>query len=83
MELGESITAGAGLPAGWSGTFSYADGQTAGQTWYATIGRSGASVIARNADRNGRIAAGASSTFGLTPASPGAGTAPDVTRATT
>ncbi|MEU4237547.1 cellulose binding domain-containing protein [Actinoplanes sp. NPDC026619] len=64
---------------GWSASFTFADGQTVSQAWNAALTQSGAAVTARNVDWNGRLAAGATATFGFLATSTGANTAPAVT----
>ncbi|MFD1370099.1 cellulose binding domain-containing protein [Actinoplanes sichuanensis] len=64
---------------GWTATFTYANGQTVGQAWNATVSQSGATVTARNVDWNGRLAAGATASFGFLATSTGVNPNPTVT----
>ncbi|MDH2424692.1 cellulose binding domain-containing protein [Sphaerisporangium sp. TRM90804] len=50
---------------GWTVRWAFADGQTVGQAWSATVTQAGAGVTARNAGYNGNLAAGASTSFGF------------------
>jgi mannan endo-1,4-beta-mannosidase len=59
------VTAGTAAITGWTTRWTYANGQTVTQAWNATLTSSGATVTARNADYNGRLAAGASTSFGF------------------
>jgi cellulase/cellobiase CelA1 len=65
--------------AGWTATFTYANGQTISQAWNATVTQSGATVTARNVDWNGRLAAGGTATFGFLASSATANAVPAVT----
>jgi carbonic anhydrase/acetyltransferase-like protein (isoleucine patch superfamily) len=59
------VTAGATPIAGWTVTWTYANGQTITQTWGAVLTSSGAAVTARNETWNGALGAGAGTTFGF------------------
>ncbi|GAA0549303.1 hypothetical protein GCM10010172_34220 [Paractinoplanes ferrugineus] len=59
------VTAGSAPINGWTVTWTYADGQTVSQAWNAALTSSGSSVTAKNAGYNGKLAAGASTTFGF------------------
>ncbi|MGW5670912.1 cellulase family glycosylhydrolase [Micromonospora sp. NPDC003776] len=59
------VTAGAAAINGWSTRWTFANGQTITQSWNATISSSGSTYTARNVDYNGRLGAGASTTFGF------------------
>ncbi|MGW3783429.1 cellulase family glycosylhydrolase [Micromonospora chokoriensis] len=59
------VTAGAAAITGWTIRWTYVNGQSVTQAWNATLTSSGATVTARNADYNGRLAAGASTSFGF------------------
>ncbi|MFY1620246.1 cellulase family glycosylhydrolase [Micromonospora sp. WMMD736] len=59
------VTAGASAITGWTTRWTLANGQSVTQSWNATVTSSGSTVTARNADYNGRLAAGASATFGF------------------
>jgi cellulase/cellobiase CelA1 len=65
--------------AGWTATFGFANGQTVSQAWNATVSQSGATVTARNADWNGRLATGGTATFGFLASSGATNAAPSVT----
>jgi lytic cellulose monooxygenase (C4-dehydrogenating) len=60
-----TVTAGPAATTGWQVTMQFLDGQTVGQSWNATATSSGSRVTARNVGYNGRLAAGASTTFGV------------------
>ncbi|PZM93373.1 MAG: beta-mannosidase, partial [Actinobacteria bacterium] len=64
---------------GWTVSFTFADGPRVDHVWGATISTSGASVIARNADYNGNLAAGGSTTFGFLGSWHGTNSVPAVT----
>ena len=52
---------------GWAADFRFADAaETVASSWNATVTQSGQQVTAANASYNGSVAAGASTTFGLT-----------------
>ena len=72
------VTAGDSPINGWTVTWTFADGQTVNQVWNATITSSGASVIARNVSHNGRLGAGASTSFGFLGSWNGSNSAPAV-----
>ncbi|GAA2187984.1 cellulase family glycosylhydrolase [Micromonospora lupini] len=59
------VTAGATAIAGWTARWTLANGQSVTQSWNATVTSSGSTVTARNVDHNGRLAAGASASFGF------------------
>ncbi|WP_433652140.1 cellulase family glycosylhydrolase [Micromonospora zamorensis] len=59
------VTAGSAAITGWTTRWTFANGQSVSQTWSAAVTSSGATVTARNVDYNGRLAAGASTTFGF------------------
>ncbi|WP_306211732.1 cellulase family glycosylhydrolase [Actinoplanes sp. RD1] len=73
------VTAGAAPINGWTVGWTYADGQTVAQAWNATVTSAGPAVTARNVSYNGRLAAGASATFGFLGSWTGANTAPALT----
>ncbi|KAB1128673.1 beta-mannosidase, partial [Micromonospora sp. AMSO12t] len=60
-----TVTAGGGAVRGWSVTWTYANGQQVTSAWNATVTTSGTRVVARNAEHNGSLAPGASTTFGF------------------
>ncbi|MFE9193446.1 cellulase family glycosylhydrolase [Micromonospora sp. NPDC007208] len=59
------VTAGARAITGWTAGWTFANGQRVTQSWNVALTSSGTTVTARNADHNGRLAAGASATFGF------------------
>ncbi|MGI5522544.1 cellulase family glycosylhydrolase [Micromonospora sp. CA-259024] len=59
------VTAGATAITGWTTRWTFANGQSVTQSWNVTLTSSGNTVTARNADYNGRLAAGASASFGF------------------
>ncbi|MFG1651451.1 cellulase family glycosylhydrolase [Micromonospora sp. NPDC049275] len=59
------VTAGATAIAGWTARWTLANGQSVTQSWNATVTSSGSTVTARNVDHNGRLAAGATASFGF------------------
>lgn len=73
------VTAGSSPIRGWTVSWTFADGQRVDHVWGATISTSGASVIARNADYNGNLAAGGSTTFGFLGSWHGTNSVPAVT----
>lgn len=72
------VTAGTTPITGWTTRWTFADGQSVSQTWNATLTSSGATVTARNVDYNGRLAAGASTTFGFIAGWTGSNARPEV-----
>ncbi|MEU7925308.1 cellulase family glycosylhydrolase [Micromonospora sp. NPDC049107] len=72
------VTAGASAITGWTARWTLANGQSVTQSWNATVTSSGSTVTARNADYNGRLAAGASATFGFLGGWSGANPTPQV-----
>lgn len=72
------VTAGSAAITGWTTRWTFANGQSVSQTWSATVTSSGATVTARNVDYNGRLAAGASTTFGFIGGWTGANSLPAV-----
>ncbi|MEV6298958.1 cellulose binding domain-containing protein [Actinoplanes sp. NPDC051861] len=68
---------------GWTATFTFANGQTVSQAWNAAVTQSGATVTARNVTWNGRLAAGATATFGFLASSTSTNTLPATTCALT
>ncbi|MFY1633542.1 CotH kinase family protein [Solwaraspora sp. WMMB335] len=59
------VTAGSTAVTSWAVTWTYGNGQTISQVWNATVASQGSLVTARNVDYNGRLSAGASTTFGF------------------
>lgn len=72
------MTAGTSAIDGWTVRWTYANGQTVTQSWNATVTSSGSTVTARNVDYNGRLGAGASTTFGFLGSWNGTNPAPTV-----
>ncbi|MDG4780012.1 cellulase family glycosylhydrolase [Micromonospora sp. WMMD961] len=72
------VTAGAAAITGWTTRWTFANGQSVTQTWNATLTSSGPTVTARNADYNGRLAAGASTSFGFIGGWTGSNARPEV-----
>ncbi|MFF0255874.1 cellulase family glycosylhydrolase [Micromonospora zamorensis] len=72
------VTAGSAAITGWTTRWTFANGQSVSQTWSATLTSSGATVTARNVDYNGRLAAGASTTFGFIGGWAGSNARPEV-----
>ncbi|MEU5960270.1 cellulase family glycosylhydrolase [Micromonospora parva] len=59
------VTAGARAITGWTAGWTFANGQNVTQSWNVALTSSGTTVTARNAEYNGRLAAGASASFGF------------------
>ncbi|MGC4756545.1 cellulase family glycosylhydrolase [Micromonospora trifolii] len=59
------VTAGARAITGWTAGWTFANGQRVTQSWNVALTSSGTTVAARNTDYNGRLAAGASASFGF------------------
>ncbi|WP_327032215.1 cellulase family glycosylhydrolase [Micromonospora ureilytica] len=59
------VTAGARAITGWTTGWTFANGQRVTQSWNVALTSSGITVTARNTDYNGRLAAGASASFGF------------------
>ncbi|MBM7493341.1 mannan endo-1,4-beta-mannosidase [Micromonospora luteifusca] len=72
------VTAGATAITGWTARWTFAGGQSVSQSWNTTLTSSGATVTARNADYNGRLAAGASTSFGFVGGWTGSNAVPQV-----
>ncbi|MFY1575244.1 cellulase family glycosylhydrolase [Verrucosispora sp. WMMD703] len=72
------VTAGTSAINGWTVRWTYANGQTVTQSWNATVTSSGSTVTARNVSYNGRLGAGASTTFGFLGSWNGTNSAPAV-----
>ncbi|MGK5443506.1 cellulase family glycosylhydrolase [Micromonospora sp. URMC 105] len=73
------VTAGSAAITGWTTRWTFANGQTVSQSWNAALSNSGASYTARNVDYNGRLGAGASTSFGFVAGWNGTNAAPAVT----
>jgi mannan endo-1,4-beta-mannosidase len=72
------VTAGSAAISGWTVTMTFANGQTVTQSWNAAVSTSGSAVTARNVSYNGRLAAGAATTFGFLGSWNGTNTAPSL-----
>ncbi|MEU7974814.1 cellulase family glycosylhydrolase [Micromonospora sp. NPDC049089] len=59
------VTAGARAITGWTAGWTFANGQRVTQSWNVALTSSGTTVTARNTDYNGRLAPGASASFGF------------------
>ncbi|MEU8333245.1 lytic polysaccharide monooxygenase [Micromonospora sp. NPDC048839] len=59
------VSAGGSPTKGWSVSWNYNNGQQVTSSWNATVSTNGSLVTARNANHNGTLAAGASTTFGF------------------
>ena len=59
--------------------WTYANGQSVTQAWNASVSNSGSAYTARNVDYNGRLGAGASTTFGFIGSWQGTNSTPAVT----
>ncbi|MEV4478446.1 cellulase family glycosylhydrolase [Micromonospora coxensis] len=73
------VTAGSSAITGWTTRWTFANGQTVSQSWNATVSGSGSSYTARNVDYNGRLGAGASTSFGFIGSWNGTNSVPAVT----
>jgi hypothetical protein len=60
-----TVTAGAQALTGWTVTWTFPAGQVITNAWGATVNPTGPAVTARNAEYNGTVAAGGSTTFGF------------------
>jgi dienelactone hydrolase len=60
-----TVTAGSSPIDGWTVRWTLAGGQAISQLWNGTLTTDGSSVTVRNAQYNGTLAAGASTTFGF------------------
>ncbi|WP_433131051.1 cellulase family glycosylhydrolase [Micromonospora sp. CA-240977] len=72
------VTAGSTAITGWTTRWTLANGQSVTQSWNAAVTSSGSAVTARNLDYNGRLAAGASISFGFLGGWTGSNPAPQV-----
>ncbi|MER7893432.1 cellulase family glycosylhydrolase [Micromonospora sp. NPDC094482] len=72
------VTAGAAAVTGWTTRWTFADGQSVTQSWNTALTSSGSSVTARNVAWNGRLDAGASTSFGFLGSATGGNTRPTV-----
>ena len=69
------VTAGRAIN-GWTVTWTYANGQSVSNAWNATVTSTGSTVTGRNAGYNGKLAAGASTSFGFLGSWTGTNSAP-------
>jgi cellulase/cellobiase CelA1 len=67
---------GSAAIAGWTLRWNFADGQSVGQAWNATVTQSGTAVSAVDAGWNGSVPSGGSTTFGFTGAWTGSNPVP-------
>ncbi|MEV4345023.1 cellulose binding domain-containing protein [Actinoplanes sp. NPDC049596] len=65
--------------ASWTAAFTFTAGQTISQAWNATVTQTGGAVTVRNASWNGRLAPGASTSFGFTASTTTANPIPSAT----
>ncbi|MEU8180952.1 cellulase family glycosylhydrolase [Micromonospora sp. NPDC049047] len=72
------VSAGATAITGWTTRWTLANGQSVTQSWNAALTSSGSAVTARNLEYNGRLAAGASISFGFLGGWTGSNPAPQV-----
>ncbi|GIE76738.1 hypothetical protein Aph02nite_26880 [Actinoplanes philippinensis] len=61
-----TVKAGGSAITAWTVTWTWPNGQRFTNTWNATVSTSGETVTARNASYNGRLAAGAETSWGFT-----------------
>ncbi|MFJ1541845.1 cellulase family glycosylhydrolase [Micromonospora chalcea] len=73
------VTAGTAAITSWTVRWTYANGQSVTQAWNATVSNSGSAYTARNVDYNGRLGAGASTSFGFIGSWQGTNSTPAVT----
>ncbi len=73
-----TVTAGASPINGWTVKLTWANGQTITSSWNATITSAGGVSTATNVNYNGKLGAGASTSFGFNGAWTGTNTAPAV-----
>ncbi|TDB75561.1 cellulase family glycosylhydrolase [Micromonospora sp. KC723] len=73
------VTAGNAAVNGWTVRWTFTNGQVISQAWNAEVTRSGSAVTARNVSYNGRLGAGASTSFGFVGSWNGTNPVPTVT----
>ncbi|GLY08412.1 MULTISPECIES: cellulase family glycosylhydrolase [Actinoplanes] len=73
------VTAGSAAINSWTVTWTYANGQAVSNAWNATVTSSGSAVTARNVSYNGKLAAGAATSFGFLGSWTGSNPVPAVT----
>ncbi|MFU8875812.1 cellulase family glycosylhydrolase [Micromonospora sp. SL4-19] len=73
------VKAGSSAINGWTVKWTFANGQTVTQVWSATVTNSGSAYTARNVDYNGKLGAGASTSFGFLGSWNGTNSIPAVT----
>ncbi|MEH1058777.1 cellulose binding domain-containing protein [Micromonospora sp. CPCC 206171] len=74
-----TVTAGSAAITGWTTKWTFTGGQAVSQSWNTALSSSGAAYTARNVDYNGRLGAGASTSFGFIASWNGTNPAPAVT----
>lgn len=74
-----TVKAGSSAITSWTVTWTWPNGQRFTNTWNATVTTSGETVTARNASYNGRLAAGAETSWGFTASRGATNTNPAVT----
>jgi mannan endo-1,4-beta-mannosidase len=72
------VTAGSSAINNWTVTWTYANGQKVTNAWGADVTSSGATVTARNAAWNGKLAAGGTTSFGFLGSWAGGNSVPSV-----
>jgi len=70
--------ASASTSSGWTATLAFTGGQQISQAWNATVTQAGSVVTARDVSWNGRLATGATATFGFLASSTGTNPLPAV-----
>ncbi|MFF3852844.1 cellulase family glycosylhydrolase [Micromonospora sp. NPDC002575] len=73
------VTAGSAAINGWTAKWTLGSGQSISQAWNATLTSSGSNVTATNVSYNGKLGAGASTSFGFIGSSTGTPAVPAVT----
>ncbi len=73
------MTAGTGGINAWTVNLSWPGGQQITSAWNATVTTSGATATAKNVSYNGKVAAGASTSFGFLGTTTGAAGSPTLT----
>ncbi|MEN3357354.1 MAG: hypothetical protein V7637_1336, partial [Mycobacteriales bacterium] len=76
FQVDVTVKAGAAPITGWTVGWTFPSGQTVAQSWNTVLTTTGSRISAANADHNGSLAAGASTTFGFIGNAPGANTDP-------
>jgi lytic cellulose monooxygenase (C4-dehydrogenating) len=73
------VTAGSAGISAWKVTWTFANGQTITSGWSATFTSSGANITATNAEYNGRLSGGTSTSFGFNGTWTGTNSVPTLT----